>query len=96
MFDDSSVFSTPAPGPWRWEGACVGMGNEMWFPTIGQRPAEAIEVCRGCLVRRECAEYALEHNQHWGVWGGLTERQRFDVKRHRRLGVEHPLDPSLF
>lgn len=72
------------------------MGNEAFFPGAGQRPKEALLLCQGCVVRRECAEYALSHHQHWGVWGGLTERERFAVKRARRDGVLHPLDPERF
>ena len=94
--DDLALFNTPPPGEWRFDGACVGLDQSLWFPSTGHRPTKALVVCGGCPVRRECAEYALEQNQHWGVWGGLTERQRFDVKRHRRIGLVHPLDPVLF
>jgi len=93
-FDESSIFNTPPPGSWRFGGACAGEAIDVFFPKAGSRPTEALRVCAGCSVRVECAEYALEHNQHWGVWGGLTERQRFAVKKARRLGEIHPLDPQ--
>lgn len=93
-FDESSVFNTPPPGSWRFDGACGGSSVEVFFPKAGSRPTEALSICADCSVRVECAEYALEHNQHWGVWGGLTERQRFAVKKARRLGQVHPLDPQ--
>lgn len=86
--------SAPPPlGEWRWEAACLDVGPSVFYPPSGQRPVEAQVLCSGCGVRVECLEYALTNNQHWGVWGGLTERQRFAVKRARRLGQKHPLDP---
>lgn len=94
--DDLVLFHTPPPGEWRFDGACRGMEKSLFYPPTGHRPTQALVICRGCPVRKECAEYALEQNQHWGVWGGLTERQRFDVKRHRREGRVHPLDPTMF
>jgi WhiB family redox-sensing transcriptional regulator len=103
LIDDASYFSTPAPGRWVSEGACRESRSDdlaewvsVFFPKPGRVPDEALRLCAGCSVRVTCAEYALEHNQHWGVWGGLTERQRFAVKRSRRLGETHPLDPVNF
>jgi WhiB family redox-sensing transcriptional regulator len=74
----------PAPGPWIGEGACRGEPIELFFPKSGRRPTEALAICERCAVRSDCLEYALENHQHWGVWGGMTERQRFDEKRRRR------------
>ena len=92
--EDTTAYNTPGPGPWVVDGACVGVDVNVFFPGAGQRPVEALKICARCVVRVECAEYALETNQHWGVWGGLTERQRFTVKRFRRSGVLHGLDPQ--
>lgn len=78
----------PPPGDWRLEGACSGVGPELFFPPSGRVPVEALRLCGLCSVRAECLAYAIEHNQHWGVWGGMTERQRFAHKRElRRLGL---------
>ncbi len=30
----------------------------------------------GCEVRHECLEYALAHDERFGIWGGLSERER--------------------
>jgi WhiB family redox-sensing transcriptional regulator len=57
----------------------------MFYPQSGRRPLEALRLCATCPVKDECLEYALENHQHWGVWGGMTERQRFEEKRRRRL-----------
>jgi len=74
----------PAPGPWIKRGACRGEPIEFFFPPSGRRPTQALEICARCPVREDCLEYALVNHQHWGVWGGMTERQRFDEKRRRR------------
>ena len=94
--DDLVLFNTPPPGDWADVGACARIGVSLFFPKAGSRPSQALLICGGCVVRRDCAEYVLEQNQHWGVWGGLTERQRFAVKKARREGVVHPLDPVRF
>jgi WhiB family redox-sensing transcriptional regulator len=82
------VFDLPTPPPpagkWILEAACKGEPIEFFYPPSGRRPALALKVCEGCSVRADCLEYALENHQHWGVWGGMTERQRFDEKRRRR------------
>lgn len=75
----------PPIGPWITEAVCSGMDISLFFPPSGHRPIEALEACSRCPVRQECLDYAIDNNQHWGVWGGLTERQRFSYKRKRRL-----------
>ena len=42
---------------------------------------EAKRVCMSCEVRAECLEYALEHDERFGIWGGLSERERRRLKR---------------
>ena len=43
---------------------------------------EAKKVCVGCDVRAECLEYALAHDERFGIWGGLSERERRKLKKH--------------
>jgi WhiB family redox-sensing transcriptional regulator len=61
------------------------MDISLFYPPSGHRPTEALEACGRCEVRVECLQYAIDNHQHWGVWGGMTERQRFAYKRQRRL-----------
>lgn len=56
------------------------------FLSVG-RPREAKEVCRGCVVRQDCLEYALAHGEKFGIWGGMSERERRRVRRARAHGA---------
>lgn len=76
--------AAPSPGLWIDEANCRGKKIEVFYPPSGRRPTEALELCSECCVRSDCLEYALDNHQHWGVWGGMTERQRFAEKRRRR------------
>ena len=46
---------------------------------------EAKEVCRGCVVREDCLEYALANGEKFGIWGGMSERERRRLRRARAL-----------
>lgn len=71
----------PAP-PWMRDAACREHPEIDFVPpegkggAIGTREALAVEVCRRCLVRRECLAYALDDPNLVGVWGGTTSAQR--------------------
>ena len=54
---------------------------EDFFPEKGGSTREAKKVCRACEVRTECLEYALQHDERFGIWGGLSERERRKLKR---------------
>lgn len=71
-------------GEWVRSAACRELDTNLFYPTSGRRPTEALAVCAECPVRNDCLEYALNNHQHWGVWGGMTERQRFAEKRRRK------------
>jgi WhiB family transcriptional regulator, redox-sensing transcriptional regulator len=47
---------------------------------------QAKQVCLGCPVIRECLEHALAAEEH-GVWGGLTARERAELRVARQAGV---------
>jgi WhiB family redox-sensing transcriptional regulator len=55
---------------------CVEVDPELHFPDKGHSTAPAKRVCMACEVRTECLEYALEHEEVHGVWGGLSYPQR--------------------
>jgi WhiB family redox-sensing transcriptional regulator len=54
-----------------------------FFPARGESAREAKAVCSRCKVREECLEYALQWDPLCGVWGGLCERERRQVRRER-------------
>jgi WhiB family redox-sensing transcriptional regulator len=70
------------PLAWQDQGLCAEIGgDELWFPEKGGSTAAAKRVCRSCPVRSECLEYALANDERFGIWGGLSERERRRVKR---------------
>jgi WhiB family transcriptional regulator, redox-sensing transcriptional regulator len=70
---------------WQSKANCMGVDPELFFPERGASTREAKEVCRGCVVRNECLEYALANGEKFGIWGGLSERERRKVRRSRAL-----------
>ena len=63
---------------------CAETDPEIFYPEKGGSTREAKLICSRCEVRAECLEYALEHDERFGIWGGLSERQRRNLKRERR------------
>jgi WhiB family redox-sensing transcriptional regulator len=68
------------PG-WQDQALCAQTDPEAFFPEKGGSTREAKRVCRSCDVRSECLEYALENDERFGIWGGLSERERRRLKR---------------
>ena len=68
--------------PWWWaQGLCAQTDPELFFPEKGGSTREAKQVCAVCPVRVECLELALAHDERFGVWGGLSERERSPLRR---------------
>src|SRR5215216_1852409 len=70
---------------WQDYANCLGVDPDLFFPERGASTREAKAVCRGCVVREDCLEYALAHGEKFGIWGGLSERERRRVRRQRAL-----------
>jgi WhiB family redox-sensing transcriptional regulator len=70
---------------WQERANCLGVDPDLFFPERGASTREAKAVCRGCEVRMDCLEYALAHGEKFGIWGGLSERERRRVRRQRAL-----------
>ncbi|ROS78570.1 transcription factor WhiB [Cellulomonas sp. PhB143] len=66
---------------WQERALCAQTDPEAFFPEKGGSTREAKKVCVGCPVRQECLEYALENDERFGIWGGLSERERRRLKR---------------
>ena len=66
---------------WQDRALCAQTDPEAFFPEKGGSTREAKRVCLTCEVRVECLEYALAHDERFGIWGGLSERERRRLKR---------------
>ena len=66
---------------WQAEALCAQTDPEAFFPEKGGSTRDAKRVCQGCTVRGECLEYALAHDERFGIWGGLSERERRKLKK---------------
>ena len=67
--------------PWAEQALCAQTDPEAFFPEKGGSTREAKKVCAVCPVRTECLEWALEHKERAGVWGGLSERERRKLEK---------------
>lgn len=65
---------------WQDEALCAQADPEAFFPEKGGSTRLAKAVCRSCDVRAECLDYAMETNQMFGIWGGMSERERRRLK----------------
>ena len=74
--DDESVLL-----PWQVEALCAQTDPEAFFPEKGGSTREAKRVCMSCEVRAECLDYALAKDERFGIWGGLSERERRKLKK---------------
>ncbi len=66
---------------WQERALCAQTDPEAFFPEKGGSTREAKRVCLSCDVRVECLEYALSQDERFGIWGGLSERERRRLKR---------------
>jgi len=66
---------------WQERALCAQTDPEAFFPEKGGSTREAKRICSGCEVRAECLEYALAHDERFGIWGGLSERERRRLRR---------------
>ena len=67
--------------PCREQALCAQTDPEAFFPEKGGSTREAKRICVGCEVKGECLEYALGSDERFGIWGGLSERERRRLKR---------------
>jgi WhiB family redox-sensing transcriptional regulator len=83
----AGVFDAGFPGAdaedqgWQERALCAETDPEAFFPEKGGSTREAKKICTGCEVRAECLEYALSNDERFGIWGGLSERERRRLRR---------------
>ncbi|WP_331274740.1 MULTISPECIES: WhiB family transcriptional regulator [unclassified Schaalia] len=80
-FDASTAGADDGPLAWQQHALCAQTDPEAFFPEKGGSTREAKAVCQSCEVRAECLEYALANDERFGIWGGLSERERRRIRR---------------
>lgn len=86
----TAMIVAPSSNPrwWRKHAACLGLDPNMFIPvkTGGCHDyREAREVCKRCAVTAECLAYALDTNERMGMWGGLSPKERRQLRREKRI-----------
>ncbi|MER5884785.1 WhiB family transcriptional regulator [Streptomyces sp. NPDC001941] len=78
--------AAPADGElsWQEDALCAQAGPEFFFPAPGSSTREAKMLCNACEGRVACLEYAMAHDERFGVWGGLSEKERESLRRGNR------------
>jgi WhiB family redox-sensing transcriptional regulator len=69
------------PLAWQTDSLCAQTDPEAFFPEKGGSTREAKKICGSCEVRTSCLEYALENDERFGIWGGLSERERRKLRK---------------
>jgi len=99
-FEDAG---TSALWSWRLRAACRDIDSAVFFPPDGERPPQrdarealAKAICGGCPVIRQCAAYAIQYGERYGVWGGLSEQERAALPGPgRALAAVRTVSPNL-
>ncbi|QTX05246.1 WhiB family transcriptional regulator [Agromyces archimandritae] len=69
------------PLAWQSDALCAQTDPEAFFPEKGGSTRDAKKICTGCEVRSQCLEYALANDERFGIWGGLSERERRKLRK---------------
>lgn len=73
---------------WHLEALCAQADPEEWYPESRASNRAAKAICNDCPVRQECLDFAMatesSYLHRWGIWGGLTARDRENLARQRR------------
>ncbi|MDP8959208.1 MAG: WhiB family transcriptional regulator [Actinomycetota bacterium] len=72
---------------WQDFANCRGADSDLFFPERGASTRQAKAICAACEVRVECLEFALRHGEKFGIWGGLSERERRRIRKQRALAA---------
>jgi WhiB family redox-sensing transcriptional regulator len=64
-------------------GLCAETDPEIFYPPKGGSTTQAKQLCFACPERLACLEYALTHGERFGIWGGMTGRERRRLLAYR-------------
>lgn len=69
---------------WGDEAACKGMPTSMFFPEQGGNSNSEKQfikqLCGNCKVQKDCLNFAVDNDIHYGIWGGMNLNER---RRHK-------------
>lgn len=69
---------------WHRSALCAQTDPDAFFPEKGQSARLAKRICASCEVREDCLRYALDHGETAGIWGGLNETERRELRTRSR------------
>ncbi len=70
---------------WQDYANCRGADADLFFPERGASTRKAKAICTACEVRSDCLDFALRAGEKFGIWGGMSERERRRVRRERTI-----------
>jgi WhiB family redox-sensing transcriptional regulator len=85
--EDPDTYLPDPDRSWMSQANCLGVEPDLFFPERGESVKEAKTVCSDCGVRRRCLEYALVNGEKFGIWGGMSERERRKIRKQRMLAT---------
>lgn len=83
----AALFGDMRDRDWQVSALCAQTDPDEWFQEKGGSTKTAKAICKICPVRAECLEYAITHDERFGVWGGLSERERRPLVRAAKTGA---------
>ena len=72
---------------WQDLASCRGTNPNLFFPERGASTRTAKGICRECTVQADCLEFAIVSSEKFGIWGGLSERERRKIRRERSIAA---------
>jgi WhiB family redox-sensing transcriptional regulator len=72
---------------WQDLANCRGADADLFFPERGASTRTAKQICLECAVRADCLEFAIVNSEKFGIWGGLSERERRKIRRQRQIAA---------
>ena len=70
---------------WQADANCMGADADLFFPERGASTRRAKAICGECTAQPQCLEYAIVNGERFGIWGGLSERERRRLRKERAL-----------
>jgi WhiB family redox-sensing transcriptional regulator len=72
---------------WQDFANCRGADPDLFFPERGASTRAAKTICRECSVQDACLEFAIVSSEKFGIWGGMSERERRKIRKQRQIAA---------